>query len=130
MGTAHGMASPCGDGASVGILGTARAQYHLRQSFIFLNMYPVNQPEVMIANAAERFDADGNLVDEKAKDLIRQLLRALVAWTRRLESVSKTESKRPCRDFRMSPGSSFPHASGGIQVPKAWTPANNMRGDA
>ena len=72
-------------GASVGMLGTARAQYHLRQSFVFLNMYPLNQPEVMIANATERFDADGNLVDEKAKDLIRQLLHGLVAWTRRLQ---------------------------------------------
>ena len=72
-------------GASVGMLGTARAQYHLRQSFVFLNMFPLNQPEVMIANATERFDADGNLVDEKAKDLIRQLLHGLVAWTRRLQ---------------------------------------------
>lgn len=72
-------------GASVGILGTARAQYHLRQVFVFLNMYPLNQPEVMIANAAERFDADGNLLDEKAKDLIRQLLDGLVAWARQLQ---------------------------------------------
>ncbi|MGO9312343.1 MAG: NAD(P)H-dependent oxidoreductase [Syntrophobacteraceae bacterium] len=38
-------------GASVGALGAARAQYHLRQSFIFLTMYPLNHPEVMIANA-------------------------------------------------------------------------------
>jgi chromate reductase, NAD(P)H dehydrogenase (quinone) len=71
-------------GASIGALGTARAQYHLRQVFVFLNMYALNQPEVMIANAMERFDADGNLVDEKAKDLIRQLLQGLVAWTRQL----------------------------------------------
>jgi chromate reductase len=71
-------------GASIGTLGTARAQYHLRQVFVFLNMYPVNQPEVMIANAAGRFDAAGNLTDEKAKDLIRQLLQNLVAWTRQL----------------------------------------------
>jgi chromate reductase, NAD(P)H dehydrogenase (quinone) len=72
-------------GASVGMLGTARAQYHLRQSFVFLNMYPLNQPEVMIANATERFDAEGNLLDQKARDLIRQLLHGLVAWTRRLQ---------------------------------------------
>jgi len=38
-------------GASVGTLGTARAQYHLRQMFVFLNMHPVNQPEVMISGA-------------------------------------------------------------------------------
>src|SRR5262247_3766983 len=42
-------------GASGGVLGTARAQYHLRQMFVFLNMYPVNQPEVMISNAHKRF---------------------------------------------------------------------------
>jgi chromate reductase, NAD(P)H dehydrogenase (quinone) len=72
-------------GASVGMLGTARAQYHLRQVFIFLNMYPINQPEVMIAHAAERFDATGTLLDEHATDLIRQLLRNLVAWTRLLQ---------------------------------------------
>jgi chromate reductase len=54
----------------------------LRQVFVFLNMYPLNQPEVMIAHAAERFDAAGNLLDAHAQDLIRQLLRNLVAWSR------------------------------------------------
>jgi chromate reductase, NAD(P)H dehydrogenase (quinone) len=72
-------------GASVGMLGTARAQYHLRQVFVFLNMYPINQPEVMIAQAAERFDAAGTLLDTHAQDLIRQLLRHLVAWSRLLQ---------------------------------------------
>jgi chromate reductase, NAD(P)H dehydrogenase (quinone) len=72
-------------GASVGMLGTARAQYHLRQVFVFLNMYPINQPEVMIAQAAERFDAAGSLLDTHAQDLIRQLLRHLVAWSRLLQ---------------------------------------------
>ena len=72
-------------GASIGILGTARAQYHLRQSFVFLNMYPINQPEVMIGNAGERFDKEGNLTDEKSKELIRQLLQNLVTWTRKLQ---------------------------------------------
>jgi chromate reductase, NAD(P)H dehydrogenase (quinone) len=71
-------------GASVGTIGTARAQYHLRQMFVFLNMFPINQPEVMIGNAAERFDAEGNLTDEKTKDFIRQLLRNLADWTRRI----------------------------------------------
>ena len=71
-------------GASIGSIGTARAQYHLRQMFVFLNMFPVNQPEVMIGNASERFDADGNLTDETSKDLIRQLLQELVKWTQRL----------------------------------------------
>ncbi len=72
-------------GASVGSMGTARAQYHLRQCFVFLNMYPLNQPEVMITNASERFDAAGNLTDDKVKERIRELLTALVAWTRKLQ---------------------------------------------
>lgn len=71
-------------GASSGALGTARAQYHLRQIMVFLNMFPVNQPEVMIGNAASRFDQAGNLTDETTKDFIRQLLQNLVAWTERI----------------------------------------------
>jgi chromate reductase len=73
-------------GATIGGLGTSRAQYHLRQCFVFLNMYPVNQPEVMISNAPQSFDEQGNLKDEKTKELIGKLLAALVAWTRQLEA--------------------------------------------
>ena len=73
-------------GASVGMLGSARAQYHLRQVFVFLNMYAVNQPEVMIANAAKRFDEQGKLTDETSRKLIQQLLQELVRWTRLLQS--------------------------------------------
>lgn len=64
-------------GASIGTLGTPCAQYHLRKVFIFLNMYPIYQPEVMIGNAGERFDKEGYLTDGKTKDLIRQLLQNL-----------------------------------------------------
>lgn len=69
-------------GASVGALGTARAQYHLRQTFVFLDMPAVNQPEVMIGNASQRFDAQGNLTDEGSKKLIRDLLQSLVELAR------------------------------------------------
>lgn len=72
-------------GASIGMIGTARAQYHLRQSCVFLNMLPLNQPEVMIANAAQKFDQDGNLTDQKTREKIGELLQALVTWTRRLK---------------------------------------------
>jgi chromate reductase, NAD(P)H dehydrogenase (quinone) len=71
-------------GASIGAIGTARAQYHLRQMFVFLNMFPVNQPEVMVGNASERFDANGNLTDDPTKQFVRQLLQNLVEWTRRI----------------------------------------------
>jgi chromate reductase len=70
-------------GASVGVFGSARAQYHLRQILVFLNMPVVNQPEVMIGNAAERFNEQGELTDETAKKLIRKLLEELVTLARR-----------------------------------------------
>ena len=76
-------------GASVGTIGTARAQYHLRQMFVFLNMFAINQPELMIGNAASRFDANGTLVDDTTRGLIRQLLDNLVAWTRRLQAAPR-----------------------------------------
>jgi chromate reductase len=74
-------------GASVGILGTARAQYHLRQCFVFLNMYPVNPPEVFIRECANKFDAQGNLTDETAKGLIKTLLQNLVTHTRKMKAA-------------------------------------------
>jgi len=72
-------------GASISLLGTARAQYHLRQSFIFLNMRPLNFPEVMVSSAHERIDENGRLVHEETRKIIQELLQALVAWTRRIK---------------------------------------------
>ena len=72
-------------GASVGMLGTARAQYHLRQSCVFLDMYPLNQPEVMVPFAQDKVDENGRLKDAKTREKIRELLEALVVWTRRLK---------------------------------------------
>ena len=71
-------------GASVGTQGTSRAQYHLRQIFVFLNMTCVNQPEVMISQAHKHFDTEGNCKDDVAKKLIRQLLEELVLLTKQL----------------------------------------------
>ena len=66
--------------ASIGMLGGARAQYHLRQIFVFLNMYPINRPEVMVNFAADKFDSNGNLSDETSQKLIGQLIQNLVDW--------------------------------------------------
>ncbi|MCY7304682.1 MAG: NAD(P)H-dependent oxidoreductase, partial [Rhodoferax sp.] len=69
-------------GASVGLFGTVRAQLQLRQSFVFLNMLPVNQPEVMIGNAAKAFNDAGKLQDATSLKLLRTLLENLVRATR------------------------------------------------
>jgi len=75
-------------GASVGMLGTARAQYHLRQSFVFLNMIPLNKPEVMVPFVADKVDASGNVTDAKTREKIKELIESLVAWTRKLKPGS------------------------------------------
>lgn len=71
-------------GVSPSVIGTARMQYHLRQIMVFLDMHPINKPEVMIGKAAEKFDADGNLTDETTRDYIRQLIQNLVDWTQKI----------------------------------------------
>ncbi|MCL5430169.1 MAG: NAD(P)H-dependent oxidoreductase [Candidatus Marsarchaeota archaeon] len=71
--------------ASGGMIGGARAQYHLRQTFVFLNMHALNMPEVIVNNAMEKFDANGNLTDAKTREKIREQLKALVEWTERLK---------------------------------------------
>ncbi len=71
--------------ASTGMLGGARAQYHLRQVFVFLDMHPVNRPEVFVTFASQKFDENGRLTDEKTKEVVRALLQALTAWTKRLK---------------------------------------------
>ncbi|MEM3383538.1 MAG: NAD(P)H-dependent oxidoreductase [Nitrososphaeria archaeon] len=71
--------------ASVGMLGGARAQYHLRQVLTSLNMYPINRPEVIVTSAEEKFDDKGILIDVKTRAKIKDLLKSLVAWTRKLK---------------------------------------------
>jgi len=74
-------------GASIGMLGTARAQYHLRQSMVFLNMFPLNQPEVMVPFVQEKIDQNGRLTDQKTREKIKELLEALILWTKKLKKV-------------------------------------------
>jgi chromate reductase len=68
--------------ASTGMLGGVRAQCHLCQTFAYLNMIPVRKPEVIVTFAAQKFDDAGRLLDEKTRELIRQLLETLAAWAR------------------------------------------------
>ena len=71
--------------ASTGMLGGARAQYHLRQVLVFLNMHPVNRPEVFVTFAQQKIDESGRLTDETTRKFIRELLEKLVDWTKTLK---------------------------------------------
>jgi chromate reductase len=70
--------------ASTGKFGGARAQYHLRQTFIFLNMHPLNKPEVMFSDAAHNVNEEGKVTNLQTRQLIKQQLEALCAWTIKL----------------------------------------------
>src|ERR1700749_763537 len=69
-------------GAAAGMAGSARAQYDLRRSCVFLDMHPLNKPEVLIGQAQTKFDEQGRLTDEAARGFIRDMLVALEKWTR------------------------------------------------
>ena len=75
-------------GASGGVLGTARAQYQLRQIMVFLDGRPVNKPEVMIGAAQNRF-ADGKLTDEATGKLLAELGASLVLAVRHARAVKE-----------------------------------------
>ncbi|WP_243311309.1 NADPH-dependent FMN reductase [Fundidesulfovibrio agrisoli] len=69
-----------------GGMGSARSQYHLRQVCVYLDMHPLNKPEVFSNAFSPSFNEDGDLVDEHIAGLVKELMTALEAWTRRLKA--------------------------------------------
>ncbi len=64
-----------------GLAGTARAQLHLRQIAVFLNMHILIKPEVVINNRSKpAFDEHGNLVDDMSKQFLGEMLQAFKTW--------------------------------------------------
>ncbi|MBM3598715.1 MAG: NAD(P)H-dependent oxidoreductase [Alphaproteobacteria bacterium] len=72
-------------GASGGPVGTARAQYHLRQMGVFLDLRFVNKPEVMVGAAQTKFDASGKFTDEAGRGLIKDLMANLAKLAAKLK---------------------------------------------
>jgi|SRR5437667_756760 len=70
--------------ASTSLRGGVRAQLHLRQIMIDLNMYPINRPLLLVANTKDKFDEVLQLTDEESRQTLRDVLSSLVEWTRKL----------------------------------------------
>jgi chromate reductase len=71
------------ESASVGVLGGARAQYHLRQTFVMLEARVFNKPEVFVGQANQKIDAaTGALTDPPTRDIIAKQLAGFAAFTR------------------------------------------------
>ncbi len=79
--------------SSSGILGGSRAQYHLRQSFVFLGIRPVTKPEVFVTFNATKFDSAGNLTDAEATKFLGDLVTELVRWTREVRATSRSPAR-------------------------------------
>jgi chromate reductase len=71
---------------SGGGMGTSRAQYHLRQVCVYLNLLPLNNPEVFVNAFAGGFDDQGNIVDEKLKNQVASQMQALRDWAKKLRT--------------------------------------------
>jgi len=72
-------------GATTGTWGTVRAQMHLRQLCVDHDMLAINQPEVLVARAHEKFDEEGRLMHEVTRHFVGLLMEALLTWTRKVE---------------------------------------------
>ena len=69
-------------GAATGMSGTIRAQNHMRQMLVYSDSPTMNQPEVLIPRAHERF-SDGKLTDPSTRELVARFATAFVAFARR-----------------------------------------------
>lgn len=68
-----------------GGMGTSRAQYHLRQVGVFLDLHFVNKPEVFVNAFAGTFNSEGELTDERVQKLIVQQLQALALLVQKVK---------------------------------------------
>ena len=71
--------------SSIAGAGGSRAQYHLRQIFVFLDMHPLNKPEVIVPEVHQKVDNEGNVTDQHTKEKIGELVQALVKWAGKLQ---------------------------------------------
>lgn len=70
-----------------GGMGTARSQYQMRQTCVYLNLLLLNKPEFFSNAFSPAFDADGDLVDEGLIKQVAALMQALADWTRFLKNA-------------------------------------------
>ena len=71
-------------GCSAGTSGTMRAQYHLRLVMVFLDMRPINKPELFLPAAGNLFDDNGDLTDDATRERLEQLLDSLATWSKQI----------------------------------------------
>ena len=74
---------------SPGVIGGFGANHHLRQSLVFLDVHPMQQPEAYIGDAAKLFDRDGNVTNETTLKFLQDFMAAFADWVLK---ISKEEA--------------------------------------
>ncbi|MXS84944.1 NADPH-dependent oxidoreductase [Nitrosomonas sp. HPC101] len=70
-------------GASIGSIGTAISQQHLRISLAYLDVPTLCQPEAFIHVTEDLFDEAGNIGNERSKKFLQGWMDRYVEWTRK-----------------------------------------------
>ena len=65
---------------SPGALGGFGANHALRQTFVFLDVLPMQQPEAYIGNASKLFAGDGSISVAETRDFLTKYLDAFAKW--------------------------------------------------
>lgn len=72
--------------ASPGQIGGARAQYHLRQSLVFLDAFVLNKPEAMIGQVTSKIDQQAQTItDIPTREFLTRQIGALAVLARTLQ---------------------------------------------
>ena len=77
---------------SPGALSAFGANHHLRQSFVFLDMPAMQQPEAYIGGVAKLFDASGALVSDDTREFLRKFMESFAAWIAKVGRPTRASS--------------------------------------
>jgi chromate reductase len=69
--------------ASPGAIGGFGANHHLRQSFVFLDVPAMQQPEAYIGGADKLFDESGKLTNDSTRQFLGKFMQAYAHWLER-----------------------------------------------
>ncbi|KEH33059.1 PTI1-like tyrosine-kinase [Medicago truncatula] len=88
-----------------GAFGGGKAQHHLRQIGVFLDIHFINKPEfhLDVFKHPDKFDDDGDLVDEEIKNRFKEVLVSLKEFTLQLQGSRLLAPVEPETQIEPSP---------------------------
>jgi len=76
-------------GASTGLVGTLRSQYHLREILAALGVSVLPQPQIFIRSALQAFQPDGSLIDQRIYEQLKLLIKETMKLAASLNKPEK-----------------------------------------